>query len=197
MEPDLDELTRKDIDDECAYTPEDLMNGEIVIRNENHGYWNSTSKDTYANPFFVKLCRALWAMNPQFMVIGECWGGMGFENRQIIMTRSGIIPRLYNLPQTIASLFGKKLYKDGRVQSQEVKSVTALKEWYVNTRRFLPPGSILLQSSSAHCWPYPAFLYGKGSWAAVDILYFMPDIPFTFMGEVDGEVYRLEIQSVF
>jgi hypothetical protein len=32
------------------------------------------------------------------------------------MTRSGVIPRLYNLPQTIASLFGKKLYKDGRVQ---------------------------------------------------------------------------------
>ena len=55
----------------------------------------------------------------------------------------------------------------------------------------------MLQSSSAHCWPYPAYLYGKGSWAAVDILYFLPDIPVTFMGEVDGEVYRLETMSVF
>lgn len=31
----------------------------------------------------------------------------------------------------------------------------------------------------------------------MDILYFLPDIPITFMGEVDGEVYRLETQSVF
>ncbi len=81
FEPDLDNLNRKDVDGESAYTPEDLMNGEIVIRNENHGYWNSTSKDTYANPFFVKLCRSLWSVHPNFMVIGECWGGMGFENR--------------------------------------------------------------------------------------------------------------------
>jgi hypothetical protein len=55
----------------------------------------------------------------------------------------------------------------------------------------------LLQSSSAHQWPYPAYLYGKGSWAAVDILYFMPDVPITFMGEIDGEVYRIETTKVF
>lgn len=48
-----------------------------------------------------------------------------------------------------------------------------------------------MQSSSAHSWPYPAYMYGKASWAAVDILYFMPDIPITFMGEIDGEIYRL------
>jgi hypothetical protein len=36
------------------------MNGEIVKRNENYGYWNSTAMDKYANPFFVKLCRKLW-----------------------------------------------------------------------------------------------------------------------------------------
>ena len=40
-------------------------------------------------------------------------------------------------------------------------------------------------------------MYGKGSWAAVDILYFMPDVPITFMGEIDGEVYRIETTKVF
>jgi hypothetical protein len=55
----------------------------------------------------------------------------------------------------------------------------------------------MLQSSSAHQWPYPAYLYGKGSWAAVDLLYFMPDVPITFMGEIDGEVYRIETTKVF
>ena len=54
-----------------------------------------------------------------------------------------------------------------------------------------------MQSSSAHQWPYPAYLYGKGTWAAVDILYFMQDVPITFMGEIDGDVYRIETTKVF
>ena len=49
----------------------------------------------------------------------------------------------------------------------------------------------MLQSSTAHSLPYPAYLYGKGTWAAIDILFFMPDVPITFMGELDGEVYRV------
>lgn len=31
----------------------------------------------------------------------------------------------------------------------------------------------------------------------MDILYFMPDVPITFMGEIDGEVYRIEQTQVF
>ena len=42
MELDMDELLRVDVDGEPAYTAEDIMNGEIVIRNENYGYWNTT-----------------------------------------------------------------------------------------------------------------------------------------------------------
>jgi starch synthase len=76
--------------------------------------------------------------------------------------------------------------------------VKAIYDWYdQNKRQFMPDGSIILQSSSAHQWPYPAYLYGKGSWAAVDVLYFMPDIPITFMGEIDGEVYRIGTTQVF
>ena len=55
----------------------------------------------------------------------------------------------------------------------------------------MPEGSIIMQSSTAHSWPYPAYLYGRATWAAVDILYLMPDIPITFMGEIDGEIYRI------
>lgn len=55
----------------------------------------------------------------------------------------------------------------------------------------MPDGTILMQSSTAHSLPYPAFLYGKGSWAAIDILFFMPDIPITMFGELEGQVYRV------
>ena len=35
-------------------------------------------------------------------------------------------------------------FKDGRIEQSEVKSVTALREWFNETHRFLPTGSILL-----------------------------------------------------
>ena len=55
-----------------------------------------------------------------------------------------------------------------------------------------------MQSSTSHALPYPAYLYGQGSWAAIDTLFFMPDLPITFMGELDGDVFRVgQIQTVF
>ena len=119
MEVDVEELMRMDVDGKPAYSAADMMNGEIVIRNENYGYWNTTTMESYPNPFFIKMTRRLWELFPDFMIIGECWGGFKFENRQIILARSGVIPRLYKMPQAISSIFGKKLYKDGRVNACE------------------------------------------------------------------------------
>jgi hypothetical protein len=103
------------------------MDGEIVIRNENYGYWNTNSMESYANPFFIKLCKRLWSKFPNFKILGECWGGFKFEHRQIILARSGIIPRLFKLPQAICSIFGTTLHRDGRVTKRESKeSVVAI-----------------------------------------------------------------------
>lgn len=115
MEPDLDELSRLDVDGQPAYSAEDLMNGEMVIRNENYGYWNSNNMETYPNPFFIKMCKKLWSRDPNFMIIGECWGGFMFEHRQIILARSGIIPRLYKLPIAISSLFERSFTETERL----------------------------------------------------------------------------------
>lgn len=44
----------------------------------------------------------------------------------------------------------------------------------------------------------PAYLYGKGTWAAIDTQFFMPDLPMTFMGELEGEVYKCgDVATVF
>jgi hypothetical protein len=48
-----------------------------------------------------------------------------------------------------------------------------------------------MQSSTSHILPLPAYLYGKGTWAAIDTLFFMPDLPITFMGELEGQVYKV------
>jgi len=88
-------------------------------------------------------------------------------------------------------MLGKKLHNDGRVTDCEPEPVTVLQHWYERSRFCMPQGSILVQSSTSNQWPYPAYLFGKGTWAAVDIHHFLPDVPITFMGEVQGDVYRL------
>ena len=145
MEPDTEELQRLDVDGVPCYTSEDFMNGEVVIRNENHGYWNSNNMETYPNPFFIKLCRKLWSINPEFIVIGECWGGYMFEHRQIILARSGIIPRLYRLPVALSAMMGKRLFNDGRIEKcGKMETGVSIKNWYEESRKFLPEGTILM-----------------------------------------------------
>lgn len=63
--------------------------------------------------------------------------------------------------------------------------------------QFLPEGAITIQASCGQVWPYPALLYGRGNWTAVDLLFTLPDIPMTFMDEIDGEAYRVKITSVY
>lgn len=197
LELDEEELYRKDSDGVQAYKDKEILDGVMVRQCEGQGYWDSDSLVKYPNPIFIKLCRELWARFPDFLIVGECLGGSSLENRQGILARSGIIPRLFRLPVALASIFGKKLMKDGQVIGCKPETVRVIKTWYENNRRFTPEGSYLIQSSSSHIWPYPALLYGRGAWCAVDTLFFMPDIPMTFMNEIYGSAYRRNITSVY
>eukprot|EP00826_Nyctotherus_ovalis_P018630 TRINITY_DN1559_c0_g2_i1.p1 TRINITY_DN1559_c0_g2~~TRINITY_DN1559_c0_g2_i1.p1 ORF type:complete len:671 (+),score=215.16 TRINITY_DN1559_c0_g2_i1:215-2227(+) len=197
LELDEEELYRKDSDGVQAYSDKEILDGVMVRQCEGQGYWDSDSLAKYPNPIFVKMCRELWARFPDLLLIGECLGGSSLENRQGILARSGVIPRLFKLPVALASIFGKKLMKDGQVIGCKPETVRVLKTWYENNRRFTPEGSYLVQSSSSHIWPYPALLYGRGAWSAVDVLFFMPDIPMTFMDEIYGSAYRRNITSVY
>lgn len=127
MEPDIEELSRLDVDDQPAYSAEDFMNGEVVLRNENHGYWNSNNMESYPNPFFIKMCKKLWFVNPDFMIIGECWGGFMFEHRQIILARSGVVPRCFKLPVALSGIMGKRLSNDGSVEACKREPVSTIK----------------------------------------------------------------------
>jgi hypothetical protein len=63
--------------------------------------------------------------------------------------------------------------------------------------QFLPDGAITIQGSCGQVWPYPALLYGRGNWCAIDLLFALPDIPMTFMDEIEGEAYRVKITNVY
>ena len=65
------------------------------------------------------------------------------------MAGLGVIPRLYKLQVALSSLFGKKLYKDGRVENCKKENLIAIKEWYDDTRRYLPDRTNFINFNSS------------------------------------------------
>ena len=197
MEIDAAELYRIDNDGKPAYTPMDILNGEIVMPNEESGFYNTDLCDTYANPMLVKLTKSIWREYPSFVFFGECWLKEKGSRRHVVLSKSGVIPRMYTLPMIISEILGKKIQRDGKIEKTRQKDVSIIKAWYDDNYQNLPEGALLVQSSSGQIWPYPALLYGRGNWAAVDLLFSLPDIPMTFMNEIDGEAYRVKIVNVY
>lgn len=81
----------------------------------------------YANPFLIKICRELWQKFPKFIIICEAWIGHGFENRDVVVVKSGPIPRIYQLPIALSAIFGQQLKKDGTIIKCEKKNVNQFK----------------------------------------------------------------------
>ena len=104
---------------------------------------------------------------------------------------------MYTLPIIICEMLGKHIKRNGEIESVCPKDVNIIKDWYSENYNNLPDGSLLIQSSSGQVWPYPALLYGRGNWSAVDLLFSLPDIPMTFMDEIEGEAYRVKITNIY
>ena len=197
MELNTIEMYRIDDDGKPAYTPMEILNGEVVIPNSESGYWQSDLCEQYANPLLIKLTREIWNNYPEFIFLGECWLEEKYSQRHVSLVKSGIIPRMYTLPVVICQMLGKKILHNGNMEQVPPENVSIIKEWYEENYHNLPEGSILVQSSSGQVWPYPALLYGRGNWSAIDLLFTLPDVPMTFMNEIDGDAYRVQITNVY
>lgn len=154
-------------------------------------------QQTHANPFYVKLCKALWQHFPNFIIIGDVLGGHNLEDREENIIRSGPIPRLYKFPPALAAIYGLHLHRDGSITGTDKQTVNSLRSWYEGIRKNLPSGSIVIQSTSSHAFPYPAFLFKRGTWSVIDLFFFLPDLPMTFLGEEDGHAYRIKTVNNF
>ena len=141
MELDTAELYRIDVDGQPAYTPLEILNGEIVMPNKESGYWDTDVNETYANPLLIKLTKSIWNYYPKFIFIGECWLNEKFSTRHINLSKSGIIPRLYTLPIVLCEVLGKKIQRDGRIEQASPSDITIIEEWYKENYKELPEGA--------------------------------------------------------
>lgn len=96
------------------------------------------------------------------------------DERALMAIHSGVIPRIYKMTKAVAQIVGTSLHENGTVGKIESKNVIALKKWYEEIHKYLPEGAILIQSTSSHAWPYPAFIFRKATWAYVDLIFFLP-----------------------
>lgn len=202
MKIDEDELNRLDPDGQSHYPPEEKLMGDIVLpcSDSEVGFWSSTAAQSHwPNPLLIRLCRDVWRVACNFLIIGDCGIlDMSMSRRLGILSRSGVIPQMQSLPETLAKIFGKKIEESGAVSEGEPPApAVTLNEWFETTHEDLPEGAIAVQSSCSHSSPLPALLYGRGAWAATDFLFFSSDVPSTFMGEVEGHSYRLDVANVF
>lgn len=196
-ELDVSEMYRKDADGETHYSTQEIFDGLVVLRNENFGYWGCEASKRYASPLFLKLCKELWRVLPDFYIVADVWTGDELEGRERVIARSGGIPRMYELPVKLAAICGKKLEKNGTFETCERKDVSILKKWFEDRQKYMPDGAIIVQSSTGHHLPYPALLFGRGAWAAADALLLLPDIPMTFSGEQSGHAFRPNITNIY
>ena len=197
LQIDHDEMFRIDSDGQPAYSPLEILNGEIVVRDEDSGFWGSDLIDQYPNPILIKLTKSVWRELPNFIFVGECWSSQKFHNRHIVLAKSGVVPRMYTLPRALSAVFGRRIHRNGYIELCKPSPVSIFKEWLTENYQLLPEGSLVIQSSCGQVWPYPALLYGRGNWSAVDLLFSLPDVPMTFMDEINGEAYRVQITNVY
>ena len=186
----LEEMLRIDLDGKKAYKDLDILNGEIVEPNTETGYWDCDECEEYPNPFLIKITKNIWKDFPQFIFFGECIINENNNKikRHINLVKSGIIPRMISLPMIINELYGNQIQNDGSVIQKSPKNVKILENYFKEIYNGLPEGSILVQNSFNI-----SFLSNINETALpsiIELLFFLPDIPITFMNE-ENDIFKL------
>ena len=181
------EMERMDNDGKFHYTLQEIFDSEFVISSSDDahsfGYFGTQAyKDGYPNPLFIKATSSIWNEHPDFIFCGEVYWG-----REKNAITSGLIPYSTGIQRALSSVFGVGVNKDGVLARLDQRcNVKAFYDWYERERTTYPENSIIVYPSSNHYSPYPASIYGYGTWSTVDLLYFLPEVPSTYVGEHNG-----------
>ena len=203
---DFDEMFREEVDEgnNRRYTNYEIINGKIVMPNEECGFWNSfdienLSEDIYPNPLFIKLTKSIWEYYPEFIFIGEFNDkNLKYVNRHFVLSKSGLIPKIYIFPEVFSHLYDINLGIEPLMPSVKKNSINnMLKAYNEYFNKNMPLNTQCIISSGNDIWPYPNLLFGNGAIPYITALFTMNYIPMTFMEEINGELKRNYPYSYF
>ena len=196
---DYEEMFREEIDDNISrrYTNYEIINGNIVLPNEECGFWNAfdienLSEDIYPNPLFIKLTKTIWEDFPEFIFIGEFNDkNLKYVNRQFVLSKSGLIPKIYIFPEVFSHLYEINLGIDPLIPIIKKNGINnILKAYNEYLNKNMPLNTQCILSSGNDIWPYPNLLFGNGAIPYITALFTMNYIPMTFQDEINGELRR-------
>ena len=196
---DYEEMFREEIDEDNSrrYTNYEIINGKIVLPNEECGFWNAfdienLSEDIYPNPLFIKLTKTIWEDFPEFIFIGEFNDkNKKYVNRQFVLSKSGLVPKIYLFPEVFSHLYEINLGIDPLmpfVKKNDINNILKAYNEYFNKN--MPLNTQCIISSGNDIWPYPNLLFGNGAIPYITALFTMNYIPMTYQDEINGDLKR-------
>ena len=203
---DYDEMFREELDHEKKkhYSNYEILNGSIVLPNEESGYWTAFdienfSEDIYPNPLFIKLTKSIWQFYPNFIFIGEFNDkNRRYINRQFVLSKSGLIPKIYLFPQIFSQIYNINLGIDPLLKSSKKNKINnILKSYHEYFQKYMPKNNNCIISSGGDIYPYPTLLFGKGNLPYITALFTMDYLPQTYMKEINGSIKREQYCSFF
>ena len=188
FEINLNEMFRIDVDGKRAYNDFDILNGLIILPGIEINNELSDEGEIYPNPFFVKMTRKIWNNFPEFIFIGECWFNNKYNTQKKIinLSKSGIVPRMYTLPLII-----------NKSQEKSNNKNNIIENWYKLNHEGLPKGGINIQSSYGQIFPYYNYINEKIILLGINLLFLLPDIPMTFMEEIEDKNCPVAISNIY
>ena len=127
------------------------------------------------------MTKNIWKNFPEFIFIGECWINEKYyfkPKRHINLIKSGVIPRMNFLPIIMNELLILK--------NQKITEL--IENCYKEIYKGLPEEAIMFQSS--YTIPFLSNINQKVIFPIIDLLFFLPDIPITFMEE-QNDLYKI------
>jgi len=221
---DLKEMLRVNVEDDQLirhYSNFEIINGNVVIPNQECGYWNSFNieinrsekndnndideensniiENIYPNPLFIKLTKNIWERYPEFIFIGEFINNsLKYNSREFVLGKSGLVPKLNMLPEVFTNLYNINTGINNIVPSFKKSSINdIIKNYYNLLSENLPQNSFFISASGGTIWPYPSLLYGQGCIPYITALFTLNHIPITYINEIYGKSKRYQLCSYY
>jgi starch synthase len=167
----MNELLKVDIDDNMHYSTQSILQGSVVdINAPEEKCCGMMNRGFKYSPFIKKLMKKLWAAKPDSFVWIQCK-----KEQESFAIQSGLIPQNNAFTDVIISRIMSDIHAD---DFNTITTSEVLRDFFEDRRKRLPEGYLIVSpfsSLTTGLANIPAERYQL----AVDLLYFMSDVPIT------------------
>eukprot|EP00762_Andalucia_godoyi_P003990 ANDGO_05608.mRNA.1 Glycogen synthase len=181
---DKQEMYRKDADGVLHWSRHEILIGTVVQPHYSNrsvaGFFETRActDEGFPNPFFVKVARALWAVKPDFWILGDTdW------DRDAELLVSGVIPCSPSLQRMIHSL---PVLSQSFSKPSSPLAARLIAKYPIQNR-----SAYLTQRTHSSILP----LNSSHPWTMLDLMYLLPWVPCTSSIELDTFPFSVDITT--